>query len=137
MQNLSKKLTNGREIPLVGLGTWKATGKEVERTVRVALELGYRHIDTAKIYLNEKRVGAAIRASGIAEIAEAHGKSNAQIFLRWSIQHGNIILPKSTNPERIGENIKVFDFELSTGEMERIDGLNEGLRTCWDPSEVV
>ncbi len=267
----TKQLYNGVDIPLLGLGTWKATGREVERAVRTALELGYRHIDTAKIYGNEKRVGAAIRASGIpreqifvttklwnwnqgfekglkafeasraalgldyidlylihwpkprtrqdswraletiyqsgackaigvsnytlrhleemktyatvmpmvnqvefhpflyqkelfeyclannialeaysplahgkrqedpviVEIARTHGKSNAQIFLRWSIQHGNIILPKSTNPERIGENTKIFDFELSVGEMGRIDGLNENYRTCWDPSEVV
>jgi diketogulonate reductase-like aldo/keto reductase len=58
-------------------------------------------------------------------------------MLRWSLQHGNIILPKSTNPERIGENLAVFDFELTGEEMARLDGLNEDFRTCWDPSELV
>jgi diketogulonate reductase-like aldo/keto reductase len=271
MQNISKKLADGIEIPVVALGTWKATGSKVREAVKAALAAGYRHIDTAKIYGNEREVGEAIRESGvprseifvttklwnadqgyekafeafekskaalgldyidlyiihwpeprtrqdswraleeiyaagkcraigvsnytikhlkemktyakvmpmvnqvefhpflyqkelleycasnnialeaysplahgerqkdkvITAIAQAHSKSNAQIMLRWSLQHGNIILPKSTNPERIGENLAVFDFELTGEEMARLDGLNEDFRTCWDPSELV
>lgn len=53
------------EIPKVGLGTWELTGKEAQEGVRDALELGYRHIDTARIYGNEREVGTAIGGSGI------------------------------------------------------------------------
>lgn len=62
----SLKLNNGVEMPLLGLGTWRsAAGEEVENAVRVALELGYRHIDTAKLYANEESIGKVIRESDI------------------------------------------------------------------------
>jgi 2,5-diketo-D-gluconate reductase A len=73
----------------------------------------------------------------IASIAAAHGKSPAQTILRWHLQLGNIVFPKSSTPERIRENIDVFDFELSADEMERIEGLESGERTGPDPSEFV
>ncbi len=267
----AKKLNNGVEIPLVGLGTWKAKGAEVKTAVRSALEAGYRHFDTAMIYDNEREVGEAIRESGIPReqifittklwnadqgydsakrafdlsrlklavdyidlylihwpqtgtrqdswraleelcergvcraigvsnytvrhleelktyakvtpavnqvefhpylyqkelleyctgqgialeaysplvhgarkdepliraIATQHAVSDAQVLLRWNVQKGNIILPKSTNPERIEQNSEVFGFELSAEEILKIDGLNENLRTCWDPSDLV
>ncbi|HEY8435615.1 MAG TPA: aldo/keto reductase [Haloplasmataceae bacterium] len=59
------KLNNGVDMPVIGLGTFLASGEEVYRAVRVALEVGYRHIDTAKIYHNEEEVGRAIKDSGI------------------------------------------------------------------------
>ena len=60
-------LQNGCGIPILGLGTWKMTeGRETEEALRWALEAGYRHIDTAKLYGNERSVGNAVRASGIA-----------------------------------------------------------------------
>jgi diketogulonate reductase-like aldo/keto reductase len=54
-------MTSGLEMPLLGLGTWRLTGKECVETVRVALELGYRHLDTADAYGNHREVGAGIR----------------------------------------------------------------------------
>lgn len=57
--------TKGARIPALGLGTWRLTGSACERTVRAALEMGYRHIDTASIYGNEAEVGAALRRSGV------------------------------------------------------------------------
>jgi diketogulonate reductase-like aldo/keto reductase len=65
---LTEKLNNGVEIPVIGLGTYRIghTDEETYRAVRRALEVGYRHIDTATLYLNEKPVGRAIRESGIA-----------------------------------------------------------------------
>jgi diketogulonate reductase-like aldo/keto reductase len=72
----------------------------------------------------------------LAELAHDHKKSAAQVMLRWAIQHGTIPIPKSTDPVRMRENLDIFDFELSAGEMERIDGLSRGLRTCWDPSKL-
>lgn len=62
--------------------------------------------------------------------------SNAQIMLKWSVQHGNIVIPKSTNLERMKENLDLFDFKIENADMQSIDNLNQNLRTCWDPGEV-
>ncbi|MFG6501917.1 aldo/keto reductase [Microbacterium sp. P05] len=69
----------------------------------------------------------------IAEIARAHDKSPAQVMLRWGIQEGRSVIPKSTNPARIAENFAVFDFELTGEEMARIDDLDTGVRSGPDP----
>lgn len=63
-------------------------------------------------------------------------KSAAQILIRWAIQHGLVVIPKSANPARIRENAEVFDFELSPGDMRTLDGFDENLRTCWDPTNA-
>ncbi|MFZ0834778.1 MAG: aldo/keto reductase [Mycobacterium sp.] len=70
----------------------------------------------------------------LVSIAQAHGKSPAQVAIRWSIQLGNVVIPRSANPERIKENIDVFDFELTDDEMSAIDGLDEGTRFRPDPA---
>jgi 2,5-diketo-D-gluconate reductase A len=62
----------------------------------------------------------------LTEIAERHGKSIAQVVLRWHIQHGMIVFPKSVTPERIRENIEIFDFELDHADVETIDALDRG-----------
>jgi 2,5-diketo-D-gluconate reductase A len=62
----------------------------------------------------------------ITAVAEKLGRSPAQVVLRWHIQHGNIVFPKSTTPARIRENLELFDFELDAGAMERIDALDRG-----------
>jgi 2,5-diketo-D-gluconate reductase A len=62
----------------------------------------------------------------LREIAGRYGKSVAQVVLRWQIQRGNIVFPKSVRPERIRENIAIFDFELEPDDMEKIDGLDRG-----------
>lgn len=261
------RLNNGVNIPALGFGTWKIRGKSAEESVRFALDSGYRHIDTARIYRNEKRVGKAIRESSIkrsdifvttkifntqhrdpvkalndslgrlgldyidlylihwpvkqrlrtwkileqelakgkvrsigvsnftirhlselmeccdimpavnqvefhpflyqkglleycnkngialeaysplahgrkvddvviTRIARKHSKSNAQVMIRWSLQLGNIVIPKSAHPDRIGENIDVFDFKLDNADMKQVSGLNEDLRTCWNPENI-
>jgi 2,5-diketo-D-gluconate reductase A len=71
----------------------------------------------------------------IAAIAETHAKSPAQIMLRWGIQQGRSVIPKSTNPGRIAQNLDVFDFTLDDDEMTRIDALDTGKRTGVDPDE--
>ena len=58
-------------------------------------------------------------------IAEAHGKSPAQVLIRWSLQRGFIVIPKSARKERIESNAQVFDFALSDGEMERLDSVTQ------------
>ena len=254
---------NGAKIPQVGLGTWTLRGKECARLVEQAIAAGYRHIDTAQMYDNEREVGEGVRASGIrdqvfittkvtpenlhakdlersahesvkklgvsavdlllihwpnsriplgetigalnkvkregltkhigvsnfnvalieeatklseaplvcdqveyhpfldqskviaackkhgmavvayspvarggaqkdqvlARIAKAHRKTPAQISLRWLVQQGVIVIPRTSKAERLKENIAVFDFELNAVEMKEIAGLaNRGGR---------
>ncbi len=260
-------MNDGRTIPALGLGVWKTpSGKVCESAVLAALEIGYRHIDTAAIYGNEESVGAAIRKSGIPreeifvttklwnehhsdplrafngslrrlgfdyvdlylihfpvparneswkvmeeltrsgtarsigvsnftirhlqqllarsgripavnqveihpylsqrdlvdycgsknilieaysplthgqrlkdprliQIGKSYSKSPAQILIRWGLQHGMVSLPKSVHADRIKQNADV-DFEISSEDMATLDGLNENLRTCWDPTDV-
>ena len=62
----------------------------------------------------------------VGEIAEKIGRTPAQVVLRWQIQHGHIVFPKSVTPERIKENFELFDFELEPGDAEAIDALDRG-----------
>lgn len=61
----------------------------------------------------------------ITDIAKHYNKTNAQILIRWGIEHGNIVIPKSSHKERLIENINVFDFKISDSDMEKLDSLNE------------
>lgn len=257
----------GATVPKIGFGTWQLTGKDCVEGVATALDAGYRHIDTARAYENEREVGEGIRNAGVArdeiwvtsklwtssftrerakrsteqslealgldhvdlyllhwhnpavpleetltalrelqeqglvrhigvsnftlalveearqhatifanqveyhpylaqdvllaqaqehdllleayspfahgklhgdpvltEIGEAHGKSAGQVSLRWLIDQPNVCtLPKATAPERIRENLDVFDFSLSEDERRRIAELDRGLRTADPP----
>jgi diketogulonate reductase-like aldo/keto reductase len=69
----------------------------------------------------------------ITEVARRAKRTNAQVLLRWGIQHGMVVLPKSVNEARIVENAKVFDFTLDADAMEQLDALEEGAATGWDP----
>ena len=62
----------------------------------------------------------------VTEIADRVGRTPAQVVLRWHIQRGNIVFPKSVTPERIRENFEIFDFELEPADIERITGLDRG-----------
>ena len=72
----------------------------------------------------------------IGEIARAHGKSPAQVMLRWGLQHGRSVIPKSTKLRRIAENFDVFDFELSGDQTAAIDGLDTGRRGGPEPEDI-
>ena len=251
----SRVLADGNEIPLLGLGVWQVDdGRECEDAVRWALELGYRHIDTAQAYRNERSVGKALRDSGVARdevfittkfypakddaeaeaqrslerlgldyvdlyiihwpqggptwawdgmqraqaagyarsigvsnfsareldellaisdvdpvvnqvqfspfefrrglweaaeerrsrsrptarsapaatsatrawraIAERHGRTPAQVLIRWALERNLIVLPKSTHRERIEANAQVFDFTLSEEDVAALDALD-------------
>ena len=69
-------------------------------------------------------------------MAEDEELTPAQVLIRWAIQHGFVVLPKSITPARIQANYDVFDFELTEDHMNRLDGLDEGLVTGWDPADV-
>lgn len=72
----------------------------------------------------------------LVEVARRHGKTPAQVLIRWCLQHGLIVIPKSTREERIRENADVFGFELSAEDMRVLDGLNEDLHVAWNPTDV-
>ena len=72
----------------------------------------------------------------LVALARKHGKTAAQVMLRWALQHGVGVIPKSVRTERIDENAALFDFELTADDMAQLDRLDEGYRTCWDPSRV-
>jgi 2,5-diketo-D-gluconate reductase A len=269
----SIKLNDGNAIPCVGLGVYKTPPKETEQAVSAALSAGYRHIDTAALYKNEREVGKAIAKSGIPRdeifvvtklwnadqgynstmkafdksvkllgfdrdggyldlflihwpvpgisefvdtwrafsalrdlgrirsigvsnfapehlgtlidatgivpvlnqielhplltqvelrqvhkklgikteawsplgrgrlldhptitaVANDYGKTPAQVTIRWHLQIGNIVIPKSVNPERIASNFDVFDFELSDDDVKSISSLDNGTRLGPDP----
>ena len=258
MARLATVEADGAAIPAIGLGTWQLRGEECSAAVKAAIEIGYRHIDTASMYGNEEAVGAGLKASGIARdevfvttkvwpedlapadlrrsaeasvkrlglsavdlllihwpnesiplagsiralcaakraglarhvgvanftvrlldeavaladepivanqcehhpyldqsrvlaacrrhgaafvsycpigkaqvlgepaieaVAKAHGRTAAQIVLRWHVQQGVAAIPKSGNPRRMRENLAVFDFALTEDEMARISAL--------------
>ncbi|GAB4326250.1 MAG: aldo/keto reductase [Promethearchaeota archaeon] len=268
------EINNCVAIPVLGLGTWMATGKAAERAVEWALQAGYRHVDTATIYGNEAEVGRAIakfcRESGVSrdeifvttklwndshgrdaalraidrslkalklsqvdlylihwpvpgrrvetwhameeilgaekaraigvsnfmehhldellphaevvpavnqvefspflylrdlqkkcedngivveayspltrgvklgdprlvEVANKYGKTPAQVLVRWGLQKGLVVIPKSTSEARIRENADVFDFNLSAEDVASLDALDEGFHAQTDPDWI-
>ncbi len=75
-----------------------------------------------------------LEVPAIVAIAQKHGRTPAQIVLRWHLQLGNVVIPKSVTPSRIKENIEVFDFSLDTEDLAAISALNEDRRTGPDPA---
>ncbi|TVM03645.1 MAG: oxidoreductase [Candidatus Brocadia sp. WS118] len=85
---------------------------------------------------SDKGNGDPLADPVITGIGEAHGKSAAQVILRWHFQNGVVAIPKSVKPARIAENIAIFDFVLGNSEMAKIDALDTGMRGGPDPTQV-
>jgi 2,5-diketo-D-gluconate reductase A len=81
--------------------------------------------------------GLALEDETIQAIAESHGRTPAQVVIRWHLQLGNVVIPKSVTPERIEENFDVFSFHLTEADMESIHALDRGQRTGPDPETFV
>ena len=81
--------------------------------------------------------GRPFEEETVKGIADAHERTPAQVVLRWHLQLGSVVIPKSVTPERIAENLEVFDFELSDEEMDRLAELDRGERTGSDPATFV
>jgi 2,5-diketo-D-gluconate reductase A len=80
-------------------------------------------------------VGRLLDNATVVSVAQAHGKTPAQALIRWSIQLGNVVIPRSANPDRIESNLAVFDFELNDDEMATLNGLDDGTRFRPNPDE--
>ena len=78
-------------------------------------------------------IGQLVENATVQSIAGEYGKTAAQVLIRWSIQLGNVVIPRSSSAERIAENFDVFDFELSAEHMDRLNALDEGTRFRPDP----
>jgi 2,5-diketo-D-gluconate reductase A len=81
--------------------------------------------------------GELLSDATIGEIAARYGKTPAQVILRWHLQLGNVVIPKSVTPERIRDNFEIFDFELDDGDMQAIERLDAGKRIGPDPAVFV
>jgi diketogulonate reductase-like aldo/keto reductase len=126
---------------------------ETEAAVRAALAAGYRGVDTAAVYGDELRAfhaergivteawaplaqGAVLDNPVIGRIAERVGRTPAQVILRWHLQPGNVVIPKSVTPARIRSNFELFDVELSQADLAAIAGLDTGRRNGPDPEQL-
>lgn len=80
--------------------------------------------------------GERLNDPRLVAIARKYSKSPAQILICWALQHDVVVIPKSAKRERIIEDADVFDFAISAEDMRTLDGFNENLRTCWDPTHA-
>ncbi|HEY1095242.1 MAG TPA: aldo/keto reductase, partial [Glycomyces sp.] len=82
------------------------------------------------------RAGGLFDEPAVKAVADAHGRTPAQVVLRWNLQRGNVVIPKSVTPDRIRENWQVLDFALTEKDLAEIDALDTGVRQGGDPLEV-
>jgi methylglyoxal/glyoxal reductase len=80
--------------------------------------------------------GEKLKHPRLTAVAAKYSKTPAELMIRWGLQHGLVVIPKSTREERIRENSQVFDFEISADDMRSLDSLNEDLRLNWDPTNI-
>jgi 2,5-diketo-D-gluconate reductase A len=78
-------------------------------------------------------VGRLLDNPAVTSVAAEYSRTPAQVLIRWSLQLGNVVIPRSAKPERIANNIDVFDFELAAEHMDALNGLNDGTRVREDP----
>jgi len=80
--------------------------------------------------------GRRLDDPALKKIAAGHGKSTAQVLIRWALQHDLVVIPKSVTRKRVRDNADVFDFELGPDDMAALDALDEGRHFAWDPTGV-
>ena len=102
---------------------------------RELLEYCQRHEIQLEAYSPLTR-GERLNHPTVLDVAKRHGRTPAQVLIRWSLQHSVVAIPKSVRKQRIFENSRVFDFVLAPDDMKVLDILNEGFRTCWDPTDI-
>jgi diketogulonate reductase-like aldo/keto reductase len=102
---------------------------------RELLDFCRAHVIQLEAYCPLTR-GAKLADPVVRSVARRHGKTAAQVLLRWALQHAVVVIPKSAQPARIDENAALFDFALDDRDMATLDELHADFRTCWDPTRV-
>jgi 2,5-diketo-D-gluconate reductase A len=118
----------------------KPTVNQVElhpRFQQIGLRREHQELEVVTEAWSPLAQGRVLDDPTITGIAEAHGKTPGQVVIRWHLQLGNVVIPKSVTPERIVENFDVVDFTLSAKEMAAIDELDAGERTGPDPDTFI
>ena len=99
--------------------------------LRRYLEVQNIHVESWSPLMNAQ----ILEDDTVKSVASEINKTPAQVIIRWNIEHGVVVIPKSVTPSRIEENLNVFDFELTKAHIERLDSLNEDKRIGPNPSE--
>lgn len=120
------------------------TAKELPEVNQIEIHPFLQHRDTRAL-CDEKKIvveayspltrGRRLGDPTLVAIAKEVGRTPAQVILRWGVQHNLVVLPKSTHDDRIAENAGLFDFTLPDSAMRRLDSLDEGHATGWDPRD--
>jgi diketogulonate reductase-like aldo/keto reductase len=105
-------------------------------TRRDTVDFAQEHGITVQSY-SPLTQGARLYDGTVSRIAAECGVTTAQVMLRWAVQHGFVPLPRSSNVDRMRQNLDVFSFELSAAQMAELDDLDEGLVTVWDPADTL
>ncbi|QHW36907.1 aldo/keto reductase [Staphylococcus ursi] len=127
VEHLDKLLATSRIKPVINQVEFHPY--LTQKRLRVYLEAQNIHLESWSPLMNAQ----ILEDDTVKQVATEVGKSPAQVIIRWNVQHGVVTIPKSITPSRIEENLNVFDFELSLGQMEALDGLNEDRRIGHDP----
>lgn len=127
VEHLDKLLATSRIKPVINQVEFHPY--LTQKRLRVYLEAQNIHMESWSPLMNAQ----ILKDDTVKQVAAEVGKSPAQVIIRWNVQHGVVTIPKSITPSRIEENLNVFDFELSLGQMEALDGLNEDRRIGPDP----
>lgn len=107
----------------------------IYQQVRPVLEFCKEHEIVVEAYSPLARGGSQLNHPAISDVAQRNDVTNAQVMLRWAIQHNTVPIPKSSYPDRMRENLGALDFSLSEEDMFQLDNLS-GDRTTWDPTSV-
>lgn len=126
--HLENLLKNARMVPTVNQIELHPLFQQKETRAFCA-----EHNIAIESYSPLMQAGEALEHPVIAKLAKAHGKTPAQVILRWHVQSGLIVIPKSVKAERIQENFDLFDFELSSEDMQAIETMDAGKRIGADP----
>lgn len=148
-----EKLYNEKLVKAIGVSNYEVHHLEelsLKSTIKPVINQvechPYLTQESLRVYLKDKNIafqawsplgrGTILNNAIIREIAKKYHKSIAQIIIRWHLQKGNIVIPKSITPTRIEENANVYDFNLMDNEIKIIDSLNKNQRNGLVPDEV-
>jgi diketogulonate reductase-like aldo/keto reductase len=130
IQHLKELLKNSSTVPAVNQVEFHAYLYQKE-----LLEFCNSHKIQLEAY-SPLTKGRKLNDPKLLKIAQKYSRTSAQILIRWVLQKGVVVIPKSSRKERIEENARVFDFEISDEDMKALDSFNQNYRTSWDPTDV-